>query len=72
MHLPEWQSEELNKLLRLLDARADSKAANLAHPRRNRVQGTPLKTDRPPNVSAWMVNNPESDFDAAPGSPLIL
>ena len=25
---------------------------------------------RPPNVSAWMVinNDPESDFDAAPGS----
>ena len=70
VHPPEWRSEELNKLLRLLDARADSKAANRAHPRCNRVQGTPLKTDRPPNVSAWMVNDPESDFDAAPGSPL--
>ena len=75
VHPPEWRSEELNKLLTLLgllDARADSKAANRAHPRRNRVQGTPLKTDRPPNVSAWMVNDPESDFDAAPGSSLIL
>ena len=30
------------------------------------------KTDRTPNVSAWMVNDPESDFDAAPESPLIL
>ena len=35
VHPPEWRSEELNKLLRLLDARADSKAANRAHPRRN-------------------------------------
>ena len=69
VHPPEWRSEELNKLLRLLDARADSEAANRAHPRRNRVQGTPLKTARPPNVSGWMVNDPES---VAPRSPLIL
>ena len=72
VHPPEWRSGELNELLKLLDARADSKAANRAHPRCNQIQGMPLKTDRPPNVSAWMGNDAESDFDAAPGSPLIL
>ena len=68
VHPPEWRSEELNELLKTLDGRADAIAANKAHPRRNRIQGTPLKTTAPTGVSDWMINKVES----APSSPLLL
>ena len=37
VHRPEWRSEELNKLLKLLNTKTNSKATNWAHPRHNRV-----------------------------------
>ena len=56
---PEWRSEELNKLMKDLNARADVAATNRAHPGGNRVHGTPLKVPAPASVSAWMIDKEE-------------
>ena len=68
-HQPEWRSAELNEFLKQLDGRADTKAANRAHPRRNRILGTPLKTTVPAGVSDWMVNHEEIE---PPSSPTLF
>ncbi len=53
VHQPEWRSEELNKLFKDLDARADQ-AMNKGHARKNRVIGTPSKTAPPSHAKDWM------------------
>ena len=68
-HQPEWRSAEFNVFLKQLDCRADTKAANRAHPHRNRILGTPLKTTAPVGASDWMVNHDEIE---PPSSPTLF
>lgn len=53
IHRPEWRSDQLNELLGELDTRANT-VINKAHPRKNRVVGTPCKTAIP-CVKDWMI-----------------
>ena len=46
IHRQEWRSPKMTHLLEELDTRADI-ATKKVHPRKNRVIGTPLKTNAP-------------------------
>ena len=54
VHRQEWRSDEMTALFEDLDRRADA-AMKKAHPRKNRVIGTPLKVDAPSCTKGWML-----------------
>ena len=49
---PSWRSQELNKLLRSLDGRAD---AQLKGARKQRIEGSPIKLPPPTTCPQWMI-----------------
>lgn len=53
VHQPLWRSSQLVGLLQNLDTRA-STSVNKAHPRKNRVIGTPYKNPAPACAKDWM------------------
>ena len=66
IHRQEWRSQELSDFLEGLDKRADA-ATKKAHPRRNRVVGTPLKVNAPTTTKEWMVQDEPRE-----GSPSLF
>ena len=52
LHHQEWRSRELSDFLEELDRRADT-ATKKAHPRRNRIVGTPLKVNPSTTTKRW-------------------
>ena len=58
---PEWRSQELNEFLDELDQRSYQSSK---HPRKVRLQGSPLKGPGPLKASEWMKRQDEYDLDA--------
>ena len=56
VHRQEWRSQELTDFFEELDQRADE-AIKQAHPRKNRIVGTPLKVSAPSVVKDWMMRD---------------
>jgi hypothetical protein len=57
IHQPQWRSSQLIELLQNLDTRASSsRGKEHAHPRKERVIGTPHKVPAPSCAKEW---NPE-------------
>lgn len=67
IHRQDWRSQEFSDFLGELDKRADA-ATKKAHPRRNRVVGTPLKVNAPTTIKEWMV----VDREPREGSPSLF
>ena len=59
----EWRSDELNDFLQTLDTRANVSERVSGHPRKERIDGTPIKCPIPPCIesSSWMVVDELSD-----------
>ena len=58
VHRQEWRSDEFNDFMEELDDRA-SVTNPKPRPRLSRFQGTPQKTQPPPNTPGWMIANDE-------------
>ena len=56
IHRQEWRSQEFSDFLQELNRRADA-VTKKAHPRRNRIVGTPLKVSAPTTTKEWMVRS---------------
>ena len=65
IHRQEWRSTELDEFLEELDRRADA-ALKRAHPRKNRVLGTPLKVLAPASTKDWMVKETQDSLRSSP------
>lgn len=69
IHRQDWRSPELDEFLEELDRHADA-ALKRAHPRKNRILGTPLKIPVRTSAKDWMVK--ENGSDAGRNSPPIF
>ena len=62
VHHQEWRSQEMTDILEELDRRADA-AIKKAHPRKDRVVGTPMKVDPPRTTKDWMLRGQDQDLE---------
>ena len=73
VHRQEWRSQEMTDMLEELDRRADAAIKN-AHPRKDRVVGTPMKVDPPRTTKDWMLRGQDQDLETSnrKGSPTLF